>query len=134
MDNLRHKPLLTLIAWYEIIGTIILYVGILCSYGISLLNIALLTAIWYPYLSYYLTVVRFYDDCMVINRPLLLIWSKKILYETIAYMRLTDGKGTMVKIYFRDEEKTCTFSPPLSKKRDRKMLELLESKGVEYQK
>ena len=103
MDNLRHKPLLTLIAWYEIIGTIILYVGILCSYGISLLNIALLTAIWYPYLSYYLTVVRFYDDCMVINRPLLLFWSKKSPYETIAYIRLTDGKGTMVKVYFRDK-------------------------------
>ena len=132
MEDHSHEPLLILVAWFDIMATIILYVGTLCTYGVTLVNIALLSAVWYPYLCYYLTVVRFYDDYMVINRPLLPFWSKKIRYESIDYMRLTEGRGTMVKVYFRDTKNTYTFSPPLLKRNDRKMIEILEIKGVEY--
>ena len=70
---------------------------------------------------------------MIICRPLLVFWSKKILYENISYMRLTEGKGTMMKVFTTDKGDVWSFSPPLLKKKDRKMIELLELIGVAYE-
>ena len=101
--------------------------------GVDYLSVGMLTILWYPFLSYCFTVVSFYDNRMTILRPLFPFYSKSIMYEKIDLMRLTNERPAMIIIYFRDENKTCTFYPPLSKKRDRKMLEVLEAKGVEYQ-
>lgn len=133
MSNLNRKPLLKVFPWHYIIVTVFLYMGVSWAFGINLMVLGMLTVIWYPYLCYYLTNVKFYDNCMIIRHPLLVFWSKKILYENISYMRLTEGKGTMMKVYTTDKGDVWSFSPPLLKKKDRKMIELLELKGVTYE-
>lgn len=133
MSNLKQKRLLTVFSWHYIIVTIILYSGVLYSFGINLIALGILTIIWYPYLCYYLTKVEFYDNYMIIRHPLLVFWSKTILYENISYMRLTEGKGTMMRVFTKEKGEVWTFSPPLLKKNDRKMIDLIELKGITYE-
>lgn len=133
MSNLNRKPLLIVFPWHYIIVTVFLYLGVSWAFGINLMALGMLTVIWYPYICYYLTNVKFYDNYMIICRPLLVFWSKKILYENISYMRLTEGKGTMMKVFTTDKGDVWSFSPPLLKKKDRKMIELLELIGVAYE-
>ena len=130
MSNLKQKRILTVFPWYYVIVTIVLYSGVLYSFGINRIALGILTIIWYPYLCYYLTNVEFYDNYMIIRHPLLFFCSKTILYENISYMRLTEGKGTMMKVFTTEKGKVWTFSPPLLKKKGRKMIELIELKGI----
>ena len=133
MSNIKQKRILTVFPWYYVIVTIVLYSGVLYSFGVNRIVLGIVTIIWYPYLCYYLTNVEFYDNYMIIRRPLLVFWSKTILYENISYMRLTEGKGTMMKVFTTEKGKVCTFSPPLLRKKDRKMIELIELKGITHE-
>ena len=112
MSNLKQKRILTVFPWYYVIVTIVLYSGVLYSFGVNRIVLGIVTIIWYPYLCYYLTNVEFYDNYMIIRRPLLVFWSKTILYENISYMRLTEGKGTMMKV-FTTENTVCIIPSKL---------------------
>ncbi len=133
MSSLDRKPLLKVFPWHYIILTAFLYLGVSWAFGVNLTVMGMLTVIWYPYLCYNLTNVEFYDNYMIIRRPLLVFWSKTILYENISYMRLTEGKGTMMKVFTTEKGKVWTFSPPLLKKKGRKMIELIELKGITHE-
>ena len=39
----------------------------------------------------------------------------------------------MMRVFTKEKGKVWTFSPPLLKKKDRKMIELIELKGVTYE-
>lgn len=132
MVNHKNNILLTIISWHFIVLTIILYLSIIIFIGYDIITIGILTILWYPYLSYYLTIVSFYDNHIRIIRPLLIFYSKDILYKNIDLMNLTQGKGTMVKIYLKKKENTYTFSPPLFKSKHKKMLALLETNDIKY--
>lgn len=133
MSSLNRKPLLRVFPWHYIILTVFLYLGVSWAFRVNLTALGMLTVIWYPYLCYNLTDVIFYDNFIIIRRPLLVFWSKIILYENISYMRLTEGKGTMMKVYTKEKGIVWTFSPPLLKKKDRNMVELIELKGITYE-
>jgi len=130
MINHNNKPLLRLFPWHYVIATITLYAGVLWSFGINWVTIGVMTIIWYPYLCYYLTYVTFYDKFVSIIHPLFIFWSKKIQYENIMMIRMTAGKGTMMKLYLKGEKKTWTYSPPWSKKKHERMVQIFVSKGL----
>ena len=131
MNKFRQRPFFSIIPWYYLIATIILYLGVMLFIDTEGITMLILTILWYPYLSYYLTLVSFYDNCLTIRRPLLIFYSKKIPYKKIDLVEMTIGKGTLIKIYY-NENYTCTFSPPFLRKKEEKMLGLFESKGVKY--
>ena len=130
MASLKNNKILTVFPWHYIIVTIVLYLGVLCSFGGDRITVGILTIVWYPYLCYYLTCVKFYETYMTIRHPLFVFWSKKIMYENIASMKQTDGKGTMIKVFLTKEKNVWTYSPPLIKKKHKRMVELLETKGI----
>jgi len=130
MASPKQNKNLIVFPWHYLIVTIVLYLGVLCSFGINWIAIGVLTVIWYPYLCYYLTYVKFYDAYMTIRHPLFIFWSKKIMYENIASMKQTDGKGTMIKVFLTKERNAWTYSPPLMKKKHERMVEVLDSKGI----
>lgn len=132
MINHKNNITLKIIPWHFLILTIILYLSIIIFIGSDIITIGILTILWYPYLSYYLTFVSFYGGHIRIIRPLLIFYSKDILYKNIDLMNLTEGKGTMVKIYLKGKENAYTFSPPLLKYKHKIMIALLETKGIKY--
>ena len=84
----------------------------------------------YPYLGYFHTCVEFYENFMVIIRPLF-FFKKIIPYGEISMMRKTKGKGTMIRVYIADNNHFWSFTPPIIKKN--KEIELfVKSKGIDF--
>ena len=92
MSNLKQKRLLTVFPWHFIIVTIVLYSGVLYSFGINRIALGILTIIWYPYLCYYLTNVEFYDNYMIIRHPLLFFGRKQFCMKTFLIWGWLKGK------------------------------------------
>ena len=127
----KFKPYIRVFSWYYLIVTVILYGVIIYLFGLDMTAIISLTILWYPFLCYNLTDVKFYEDSMTITRPLLLFFSSKnIQYNEIAFMKMTEGKGTMVKAYLKDNV-FRSFSPPLSKKKQQELSIYLKTKGID---
>lgn len=86
---------------------------------------------WYPLLGYCLTCVTFYKDYMVIIRPLF-FFKKIIPYSEISKMKMTKGKGIMIRVYLTDNIHFWSFSPPTRRKNTKKIELFIKSKGIEF--
>ena len=127
----KIKPYMRVFSWYYLIVTVIVYGVIIYEFGFDRTALISQTIIWYPFFCYYLTDVKFYEDYLTIKRPLLLFFpSKKILYNEIILMKMTEGRGPMIKVCLRDNSYKM-FTPPLSNKKQQKLSIYLKTKGID---
>ena len=128
----QQQPVKQFWDWFYLIFAIpfFLYVIGICIEGHILAPLISLTP-WYPFLGYVFTGVEFYDDYMIIRRPLF-FFKKTIPYNEISKMYETKGKGTMVRVYLMDNAHFWSFSPPTLRKNQMELVSFVTSKGIEY--
>lgn len=130
----QKEPIIQFCNWFYLIWvlvTMLLPCVIIVLIAHTFIPLICVIILAYPYLGYYHTCVEFYEDFMVIIRPLF-FFKKHIPYNGIFKMRMTKGKGTMVRVYLTDNVHFWSFSPPLLKKDEKKMELFVKSKGIEF--
>ena len=130
----QQEPVIRFCNWFYLIwvvGTMFLPCVIMALIAHTFLPFIPLIIIAYPYLGYYHTCVAFYEDYMIILRPLF-FFKKIIPYNEISKMYTTKGKGVMVRVYLTDNTHFWSFSPPTRRKNTKKIELFIISKGIEF--
>ena len=134
-NNDQQQPVIRFWDWFYLMWVVLamflLYVTFaLIAHTYTFLPLIPLIIMLYPHTGYYLTCVAFYEDYMVIRRPLF-FFKKTIPYNGISKMYETKGKGSMVRVYLMDNTHFWSFTPP-SPKIKKEMISFVTSKGIEY--
>lgn len=90
-----------------------------------------------PIIVYSFVIVKFYDDHIVIIRPLHVIHIKTtIQYCQIQYMRVPSKYLSMavmdLLIYFKDQKRPMEIPLPYFSVKQQKLERLIESKGIDF--
>lgn len=130
----QKKPIIRFRDWLYSIWVLVtmllpcVIIAVIAHTFIPLIYVIILV---YPYLGYYHTCVDFYENFMVIRRPLF-FFKKIIPYSEISMMRKTKGKGTMIRVYIADNNHFWSFTPPIIKKNNNKFELFVKSKGIDF--
>lgn len=138
MNN--RKPLLRIVSWYvltfpAISSTLLLYCGSDWTWWAVIVSQFIL---FFPLICFVFQFVCFYEDCMVVIRPLNLFHMKRvILYKQIDHIEdVFHGRTTAVMspydllVYIQDKRKPVGIPMPSSTKKQEILKKLIESKGV----
>lgn len=131
--KIQKEPVIRFRDWFYLIWvlvTMLLPCVIIVMIAHTFTPLFFVIILVYPYLGYFHTCVEFYENFMVIIRPLF-FFKKIIPYGEISMMRKTKGKGTMIRVYIADNNHFWSFTPPIIKKN--KEIELfVKSKGIDF--
>ena len=100
-------------------------------------TIVVLIVVWYPLLCYALVIAKFYDDYIIVIRPLTLIHRKKIIYyNQISYMRVPSKYFSMdvmaLLIYIKERTRPLELPLPFITKKQQDLAKFIESKGIDF--
>ena len=136
----KRKPLLRTISWYALSLPIISSALLLCSGNDWRWWIVFISQfiLFYPLICFAFQFVCFYEDYMIVINPLNPFCIKRIItYSQINYIRdVLHGRTTAVMspydllIYIQDKKKPIGIPMPSSSKKQKKLKELIKSKGV----
>lgn len=132
----KGKLILTTASWYSLLIALLSCAAV--SFYAKKFNWILfitLFAILYPLLCYTFVFVKFYEDRIVVIRPLSFIHHRKIyLYTQIDYLRVLNKYFSRepfdLLVYLRNQKKTIALPLPFSIKKEKKLESLMQSKGI----
>jgi hypothetical protein len=136
----KKKPLLRIASWYILTFPVISSALLLCS-GCDWKWWAVIASqflLFYPLICSVFQFVCFYENCMVVIRPLHLFRMKKVIsYNQIDHIKdALLGRTTVVMspydllVYIQDKRKPIGIPMPSSSKKQEIFKNLIESKGV----
>ena len=136
----KREPLLRIASWYiltfpVISSTLLLYCGSDWKWWAVIVSQFIL---FFPLACFVFQFVCFYEDCMVVIRPLNLFHMKRvILYNQIDHIEdVFHGRTTAVMspydllVYIQNKRKPIGIPMPSSSKKQEILKKLIESKGV----
>ena len=132
----KEKPLFTTTSWYSLLIAIISCAVVLYyNKAAGWITFAVLFVIWYPFLCYTFVSVKFYEDSIVVLRPLSFIHFKRTyLYTQIDYLRILSKYVSRepfdLLVYLKNEKKPKALPLPFSIKKEKKLEALMESKKI----
>jgi len=136
----KRKPLLRIASWYVLFlpiisSTLLLYSGVDWKWWVVIVSQFIL---FYPLICFVFQFVFFYEDCMVIIRPLNPFRMKRIItYNQIDHIKdVFQGRTTAVMspydllVYIHGKKQPVGIPMPSSSKKQESLKTLIESKGV----
>ena len=137
MQN-NDRPILTTYSLRSLVIAVVCAVVVLVVHKDSLwTTTALLLFLLGPLTVYSFVIVKFYDDHIVIIRPLHVIHVKTTIhYCQIHYMRVPSKYLSMavmdLLIYFKDQKRPMEIPLPYFSRDQQKLKRLIESKGIDF--
>lgn len=132
----KSIPLLKVVLLYPLIMPIVAVVSLLFQ-GWDCLAFLITFALTYPLWCFGICCVKFYEEYLIVVQPFCMFRTRMIKYDQIEYVKETTyGKYTVnlspwdLYVYVKGKKEPIGIPMPWSSQKQKKMKNLIESKGI----
>lgn len=132
----KPEPIFTLTNWEQVILALVIYAVTIVLTGVSWLNFMVTFVAISLYMGGFITYTKFYEDHLVIVKPLWLCYHTYVDYSEIVSVKLGEGSAypgipAVLQVRVVGKKTPKIIGEPSSKQK-LELAEFLESKGIEY--